>query len=159
MRRRNSVCTTREREGDLMARILLLVALLACVGCHTSGLGIGDPGVDLGSVSSATGSACSRDNECGVDAYCKDLLDVCAQDCQLAIGTARPGSCHRDCTGGSCRCGDDADCPGLFASCDRAAGRCVSNPAPICHGACPPGCSDETNLQYSEHCVCAQCAT
>ncbi len=107
----------------------------------------------------ASSSACTSDQQCGAQAYCQGLVSVCSTDCQLTIGTAATGTCHRSCVGQNapCSCVDDADCPGLFTSCDLATGQCKTIAPPICHAQCPAGCADESNTQYGEICVCSSC--
>ncbi len=104
--------------------------------------------------------ACTADDQCGANAYCEGQLKVCRNDCQLTIGTSTTGVCHRSCVGpdAPCSCVDDADCPGFFTSCDLATGTCKSIEPPICHSACPAGCTDATDLQYGEICVCSLCS-
>lgn len=103
--------------------------------------------------------ACTADDQCGAHAYCQGLLKVCRSDCQLSIGTTTTGTCHRDCVGrdAHCSCVDNADCPGLFTSCDLPTGNCKSVQPPICHGLCPAGCTDATDLEYGEFCICNLC--
>ena len=110
---------------------------------------------DGGSADGSTG--CTADIQCGANAYCRGLLNVCKNDCQLTIGTATTGTCHRSCVNQSCACVDDSDCPGFYTSCDLPTQTCKSLAPPVCHSTCPAGCADGTELQYGEVCVCTTC--
>jgi hypothetical protein len=102
-------------------------------------------------------AGCSSDAECGAGAYCRGLLMRCSSMCQLALGTAATGMCHRSCVGGACSCADDSDCPGAFTSCDLSTGKCKTIAPPVCHANCPSQCTDSTDAQYGEICICPSC--
>jgi hypothetical protein len=104
-------------------------------------------------------SPCTSDDQCGLHAYCRGALTFCSSQCQLAIGTAGIGICHRSCVGrdAHCACADDSDCPGFFTSCDRSTGNCVSAAPPVCHAECPACCAEASDIQYGEICICGSC--
>jgi hypothetical protein len=106
---------------------------------------------------SGGGTPCTTDGQCGANAYCQGVLTVCKTDCQLTIGTAATGACHRSCVNQACACVDDTDCPGFYTSCDLTTHACKSLAPPVCHSTCPAGCTDSTATQYGEVCVCAAC--
>ncbi len=132
-----------------MGRILVL--LIACNGGALSS------NLDAGGNDAAL--SCTSDDQCGAHAYCRGLLQRCRSDCQLTIGTAAVGVCHRSCVGrdAHCACVDDTDCPGLFTSCDVPSGTCKTIAPPICHSQCPAGCADSSDVQYGEICICSSC--
>jgi hypothetical protein len=103
--------------------------------------------------------ACSSDDQCGGQEYCRGMLQVCGSQCQLTIGTLQTGVCHRSCVGrdAHCTCVDDSDCPGFFTTCDVASGTCKSAAPPVCHASCPAGCTDTSDKQSGEICVCNAC--
>jgi hypothetical protein len=149
----------------MLNRSLLLIALFA--GCHDSGIPVTG---DLSTVNSpldlsasidmtAIGQACTADDQCGASSYCRGELSVCKSQCQLTIGLATTGMCHRSCVGPNpaCTCVDDADCPGFYTSCDLASGTCKTLAPPVCHAVCPAGCADSGDTQFGEVCICASC--
>ncbi len=133
----------------------------ACAGATpvcTSGQWVcPDPATCADGGASDASAGCASDAECGAGAYCRGLLNVCKTDCQLTIGTATTGSCHRSCLDQSCSCVDDSDCPGRFSSCNTTTHTCMTLQPPICHSTCPAGCTDAMDAQYGEVCVCASC--
>jgi hypothetical protein len=132
----------------------------ACSGANpvcTNGQWVCPSSCSDGGSSADLSTGCTADDQCGANAYCKGLLNVCKNDCQLTIGTATTGTCHRSCVNQACACVDDSDCPGFYTSCDLPTQMCKSLAPPVCHSTCPTGCTDGTALQYGEVCICAMC--
>jgi hypothetical protein len=139
----------------MTTRLFCLSLLLA--GCNHDGLA--SMSSDLGGCADTAHclTPCTSDSGCDAQSYCRGGLSACTAQCQLTIGVAATGSCHRSCVDKHCQCADDSDCPGFYTSCDPTTHSCITQSPPVCHANCPAGCTPARDTQYGETCVCSQC--
>jgi hypothetical protein len=107
--------------------------------------------------SSAPSVSCTNDTACQTGQYCRGFSHVCPN--AYSNFTVTPGTCHRDCSLGSCACVDDTDCR-AWEQCSQ--GACVPGKPTSCPAepfTCPEGCtlSLATDQVCSSTCRCSVC--
>jgi hypothetical protein len=126
-------------------------------GSTTTSVTSGSGSSGSSGTSSSGGPTCWTDTDClanGSEVYYCDLAITFCGFASDGVAAA-PGSCHRDCRGGSCLCQGDLDCPDGNCEQGVCVPRSVLCPAiDSCTAACP---LTQLADQDCPFCLCSVC--